>query len=181
MDIEASWSMMTYRHSAKTWTPAFGESPCSGHGICGVRYKLASHLIPFVSYQFVAKPENSRSLLRALFQCVRRQMLAAVVPRLFLIGFRYSQPVLIRQSIKYVTAPPQSAGHTYGYWLSVTAMAIYAGLAVSTISISIAFSDTEVDFQCCLPTSTEQSETRDKKCSCQPHSSQSHESAYRHL
>lgn len=78
-----------------------------------------------------AKPENSRSLLRALFQCVRRQMLAAVVPRLFLIIFRYSQPVLIRQSIKYVTAPPQSVRHTYGYWLGVTAMAIYTGLAIS--------------------------------------------------
>lgn len=52
------------------------------------------------------------------------------MPRLFLIVFRYSQPLLIKRSIKYVTTASAGTSSTYGYWLIVSAVAIYVGLAV---------------------------------------------------
>ncbi|KAK0708156.1 putative ABC transporter [Lasiosphaeris hirsuta] len=76
-------------------------------------------------------PETARSLPLALLRCLKRPFLAAILPRLFLIMFRYSQPILIRQSIRYVTAPTTS-DRNQGYWLIASAVAIYVGLALST-------------------------------------------------
>lgn len=73
----------------------------------------------------------------ALLKCVKQPFLAAITPRLFLILFRYSQPVLIKQSIRFVTKPPDIEESNYGYWIVVAAVAIYLGLAVSiTLSTS---------------------------------------------
>ncbi|KAK9424055.1 putative ABC transporter [Seiridium unicorne] len=78
------------------------------------------------------KPETSESLPRALMGCLKTAFLAATVPRLLLIFFRYSQPVLINQSIKYATADPNALDTNHGYWLIVSAVAIYVGIALST-------------------------------------------------
>jgi len=71
----------------------------------------------------------------ALLRCIRRHFIAPIVPRLFLILFRYSQPALIQRSIQFA-ATDTSSTHTddlktRGYWLVVSAVAIYVGLAVS--------------------------------------------------
>lgn len=71
------------------------------------------------------------TLLFALLRCTKNPFIAAIIPRLFLIVFRYSQPVLIKQSIRFVTIYSNETGGEYGYWLVVSAITIYVGLAVS--------------------------------------------------
>lgn len=78
-----------------------------------------------------AKPETKMSLPLALMTCLTQPFLAAIVPRLFLICFRYSQPILIRESIRYVVAYPTDAESNQGFWLVLSAVAVYVGLAVS--------------------------------------------------
>ncbi|GKT70576.1 ATP-binding cassette containing protein [Colletotrichum tofieldiae] len=57
-------------------------------------------------------------------------LLAPIVPRLFLIGFRYAQPVLISTAIRYIgNLSGQSA--EAGYSVILMAVAVYVGLAVS--------------------------------------------------
>ncbi|KAI5920739.1 putative ABC transporter [Camillea tinctor] len=81
--------------------------------------------------ELAAKPETEMTLPRALLKSLRPQFLAPILPRLFLIVFRYAQPNLIKQSVKYVTASPESVPYSYGYWLTITTVVIYVGLAVS--------------------------------------------------
>ncbi|EED19894.1 oligomycin resistance ATP-dependent permease yor1, putative [Talaromyces stipitatus ATCC 10500] len=80
----------------------------------------------------VAKPETKMSLPLALMKCVKQPFLAAIVPRLFLIIFQYSQPILIRESIRYVVAYPTNTESNQGFWLVLSAIAVYLGLALST-------------------------------------------------
>ncbi|KAF7943713.1 uncharacterized protein EAE97_005783 [Botrytis byssoidea] len=79
-----------------------------------------------------AKPDTKNSLPLTLMKCLKQPFFAAVIPRLFLIAFRYSQPTLIKESIKYVVAYPATEDSSQGFWLVVSAMAIYVGLALST-------------------------------------------------
>lgn len=79
----------------------------------------------------LAKPESKRTLPLALFKCIKKPFIVAIVPRLFLIGFRYSQPILIKESIRFVLTSSVSVGNNRGYWLIVSAIAVYIGLAVS--------------------------------------------------
>ncbi|KAB5582239.1 putative ABC transporter [Coniochaeta sp. 2T2.1] len=79
-----------------------------------------------------AKPETRWTLPLALLRCIRQPFLAAIIPRLFLIVFRYSQPVLIKQSIRFVSMPSESGMDMHGYWLVVSAVVVYLGLAIST-------------------------------------------------
>ncbi|RAH84629.1 putative ABC transporter [Aspergillus japonicus CBS 114.51] len=78
------------------------------------------------------KPEIKRTLPMALYQCLKRPFLAAVVPRLFLLAFRYSQPILIKECIRYVNSGFTGSGSGRGAVLIVSALAIYGGLALST-------------------------------------------------
>jgi hypothetical protein len=71
------------------------------------------------------------SLPLALMKCLKQPFLAAIMPRLFLIVFRYSQPILIRESIRYVVAYPPKTESSQGFWLVLSAVAVYVGLAVS--------------------------------------------------
>ncbi|KAK5653329.1 hypothetical protein OQA88_9020 [Cercophora sp. LCS_1] len=77
------------------------------------------------------QPETTFTLPLTLLRCLKPQFLSAIPPRLFLILFRYSQPILIRQSIRYVTTTTSSSPN-HGYWLIVSAITIYTGLALST-------------------------------------------------
>ncbi|KAI1109282.1 putative ABC transporter [Nemania sp. NC0429] len=79
-----------------------------------------------------AKPETPASLPLALLKSLRGPFLAASAPRLCLIIFRYSQPILIEKSIKFFARPPAETDAAHGYWLVVSAVAIYLGLALST-------------------------------------------------
>ncbi|KAI0535783.1 putative ABC transporter [Xylaria digitata] len=79
-----------------------------------------------------AKPPTKTALPLSLLKCLKRPFLAAIIPRVFLIIFQYSQPTLIKQSIRYVTAYSSYANDDYGFWLVLSAVAIYIGLALST-------------------------------------------------
>ncbi|KAH8803106.1 putative ABC transporter [Xylogone sp. PMI_703] len=79
-----------------------------------------------------SKPETKWALPYALYRSIRRPFLRAVLPRLFLTVFRYSQPDLIRNSIQYVTTSSSSDSRPIGYWIVVAAIIIYGGLAIST-------------------------------------------------
>ncbi|KAI0156771.1 putative ABC transporter [Xylariaceae sp. FL1272] len=68
----------------------------------------------------------------ALLQCFQKQWMASVTPRLFLIAFRYSRPILIKESIKYVRAFSEDSQSIKGYWIVMSAIVIHAGAAFST-------------------------------------------------
>ncbi|TVY42741.1 ABC transporter [Lachnellula subtilissima] len=79
-----------------------------------------------------ARPETRKTLPLALLKAVKKPFLVAVVPRLFLIAFRYSQPTLIKRSIRYVLTYSAGAQSNRGYWLVVSAAIVYVGLAIAT-------------------------------------------------
>lgn len=66
----------------------------------------------------------------ALMKCLQAQFYDAVAPRLFLIVFRYCQPVLIEESIRFILTYPDDMDDNRGFWLVVATIAIYVGLAV---------------------------------------------------
>ena len=83
----------------------------------------------------IAKPERRVTLPYVLLDCLKRPLAAAVLPRLFLIIFRYSQAILINIAVKYVSnAPKESKSTEQGRWLIVRALVVYVGLAVSVES-----------------------------------------------
>ncbi|KFY61345.1 hypothetical protein V497_03025 [Pseudogymnoascus sp. VKM F-4516 (FW-969)] len=75
---------------------------------------------------------KSHTLAIAIFRCFWAPLLTAVVPRLCLIGFNYSQPFLINRVIVFVgkTRNSSSANNSYGL-IGATAL-IYIGIAIST-------------------------------------------------
>ncbi|KAJ8063873.1 hypothetical protein OCU04_007727 [Sclerotinia nivalis] len=77
-----------------------------------------------------AKPGTKKSLPIALIKCLKTPFLAAIMPRLLLISFRYSQPTLINESIRYIVTYAKGEESNYGFWLIVSAFTIYVGLAV---------------------------------------------------
>jgi hypothetical protein len=80
----------------------------------------------------IAKPETRSALPLALLKCIKEPFLAAIIPRLFLIVFRYSQPILIKRSIRFVIEYRTSAVSDYGDWLIISAVVVYLGLAVGS-------------------------------------------------
>jgi ATP-binding cassette subfamily C (CFTR/MRP) protein 1 len=102
---------------------------CFRYGLAEVSYHLGTAVCLLTR---VAKPETKKTLPLALLKCVNSLFVAAVIPRLFLIIFRYSQPILIQRSIRYVVDYSASAESSNGYWLFAPAVGIYIGLAVRT-------------------------------------------------
>ncbi len=81
-----------------------------------------------------AKPERTTTLPYVLLKCFQGPVAAAILPRLFLIVFRYSQPVLINISVRYIGNARKESGSTEeGRWLIVGALVVYVGLAVSVL------------------------------------------------
>jgi len=78
----------------------------------------------------LAKPKEKNSLLITLIKCLKWPFLAPVLPRLLLIVFRYSQPILIKESIRHVAAQPPGTQKGDAFWFIVSAVTIYVGLAV---------------------------------------------------
>lgn len=56
--------------------------------------------------------------------------LAPILPRLSLIAFRYSQPILISTAIRYLNAPLEEKSPKKGYSVILMAVVVYLGLAV---------------------------------------------------
>lgn len=88
----------------------------------------------------IAKPkpkedsEGGGALLWALFRFLKVSLILNAIPRLMVIAFRYSQPILINSTIKYVTGPvtENKEQDVTGYRLIFTAFVIYVGSGVSS-------------------------------------------------
>ncbi|KAI1270368.1 putative ABC transporter [Xylariaceae sp. FL1019] len=110
---------------------------------------LPRDIDPFSTRQAIADTWSRKgpivtkwSLPLALLQCFKKQFLASVTPRLFLIVFRYSRPILIKEAIKYVRAFSEDpeciegfcedSQNIEGYWIVISAIIIHAGAAFST-------------------------------------------------
>ncbi|RFU26545.1 hypothetical protein B7463_g9807, partial [Scytalidium lignicola] len=100
---------------------------------------LSDRLAPKISRKRIlsawgqrSKPETKWTLPYTLYQSIKQPFLAAILPRLFLTASRYSQPILMRKSIRYVTTSRASDERPVGYWIIVAAVAVYGGLAIST-------------------------------------------------
>ncbi|KAJ9151860.1 Canalicular multispecific organic anion transporter 2 [Pleurostoma richardsiae] len=79
------------------------------------------------------RPEEITTLPRVLFSCLKGAFLAAIAPRLSLVFFRFAQPVLISQTIQFITgAATDEADDLTGYRIVPAAVVIYVGLAIST-------------------------------------------------
>ncbi|KAK3336055.1 ABC transporter type 1, transmembrane domain-containing protein [Cercophora scortea] len=72
---------------------------------------------------------NSPSLPLVLGKCFLWPFLSLVVPRLCLLGFRYSQPLLISRAIVFVKSANTERGN--GYYVILEAIFVYVGLAIS--------------------------------------------------
>ncbi|RFU34159.1 hypothetical protein B7463_g2169, partial [Scytalidium lignicola] len=77
--------------------------------------------------------EGGGALLWALFKFFRGSLLLNAIPRLMVIAFRYSQPIFISSTIRYVSEPVTklSEQDVTGYYLIFAAFVIYAGTGVS--------------------------------------------------
>ncbi|KAG4437815.1 hypothetical protein IFR05_006702 [Cadophora sp. M221] len=84
----------------------------------------------FLAWDQRAKPESRSTLPLVLLRCLSMPFMAAILPRLSLIMFRYSQTVLIGLTIRFVKNADGDQGD--GYWLVLGALAVYLGLAIST-------------------------------------------------
>lgn len=58
-------------------------------------------------------------------------MSAAVVPKLFQIGFNYAQPLLIQQAIELAGLPQTREYRNRGFGLIGAYVLVYTGIAVS--------------------------------------------------
>ncbi|KAF4783878.1 hypothetical protein HER10_EVM0001269 [Colletotrichum scovillei] len=77
-----------------------------------------------------AKPEGRTTLPKVLARSMLPHFLAPVIPRLFLIIFRYAQPILITTAIRVLSRSSTQSADT-GYVVVLMAVAIYVGLAVA--------------------------------------------------
>ncbi|KDN60706.1 hypothetical protein CSUB01_04114 [Colletotrichum sublineola] len=76
------------------------------------------------------KPEGRSTLPKVLVRSMLPHFLAPIIPRLFLIAFRYAQPVLISTAIRFLSGlSAQSADE--GRLVILMAVVIYVGLAMS--------------------------------------------------
>ncbi|KAI1382387.1 ABC transporter [Hypoxylon crocopeplum] len=78
------------------------------------------------------RPESQMTLPKVLLRCLRRPFLLAIPPRLFYTVFRYSQPLIIRQAIVYVTSNKAESQTWSGHSLVIAAVVVYVGLAISS-------------------------------------------------
>ncbi|OTA04131.1 MRP-type ABC transporter [Trichoderma parareesei] len=77
------------------------------------------------------KPVGKLTLPKVLIATTLPHFLAPILPRLCLILFRYSQPVLIRNVIRYLDASMNETSTKRDYTVVVMAVVVYVGLAIS--------------------------------------------------
>jgi ATP-binding cassette, subfamily C (CFTR/MRP), member 1 len=91
----------------------------------------------------LARPEARKgsvgggALLWALFKFFKGSLFLNAIPRFLVIAFRYSQPILINSTIRYVTEPTTEIEEKdiAGYHLILAALVIYVGSGVSCLVI----------------------------------------------
>ncbi|KAI1078186.1 ABC transporter [Whalleya microplaca] len=78
------------------------------------------------------KPETQMTLPKVLVKSLEAPFLLAIPPRIFLVLFRYSQPILVRQAIIYVTKSKPKSENWTGQGLVIASLVVYIGLAISS-------------------------------------------------
>ncbi|KAF3012251.1 hypothetical protein E8E14_011229 [Neopestalotiopsis sp. 37M] len=109
-----------------------GRGILSGDSLPPIDRKLSSRALRLKAlraWDQRAKPESKMTLPKAVTQSMLLHFLAPIVPRLFLIAFRYAQPILISRAISHMT--PLSGDSKTGYTVILMAVIIYLGLAIS--------------------------------------------------
>ncbi|CAI7673382.1 unnamed protein product [Penicillium pancosmium] len=93
---------------------------------------LTKSLVSRGDHTWKEKPTRRLALFRNIIYDLRWTLAAAVGPRLCLTGFKFAQPFLINDLIKYVSdnGSSEPAGVKYGF-IGATVL-IYVGIAVST-------------------------------------------------
>jgi ABC-type multidrug transport system fused ATPase/permease subunit len=100
--------------------------------IPGLKKALSSEYLRHVIVEAWRKSEND-PLILTLVRCLLTPFVSVILPRLSVVLFRCSQPILISRAIRYVQAPTvEGDGQLEGYWLITMAVTIYLGLAIST-------------------------------------------------
>ncbi|KAI0381939.1 ABC transporter [Hypomontagnella monticulosa] len=79
-----------------------------------------------------SKPEDKMTLPKVLFASLVKPFMLVIPARLFLTLFRYSQPIIIRHAIIYVSSESLRSNTWTGHGLVITAVVVYVGLAIST-------------------------------------------------
>lgn len=76
--------------------------------------------------------QKKHALAWATFRAFEWEVFAPVVPRLFLIGFTYSQPMLLNNVISYIQndGSAKNNGASVGYGLIGAYFLVYVGFAV---------------------------------------------------
>jgi ATP-binding cassette subfamily C (CFTR/MRP) protein 1 len=87
--------------------------------------------MPSLTDSCSAKPEKKITLPKVLVQSMLSHFLAPILPRLFLISFRYAQPVLISTAIRHMSKS-SDGDWDLGYKVILMAIVVYVGLAVSS-------------------------------------------------
>jgi len=82
--------------------------------------------------------EGKHALLKATMKSLRWPFLMGGFPRLCLIGFKFSQPLLIQRVVDFVGEVEGRERRDIGYGLIGAAALIYIGLAVSITTVAYA-------------------------------------------
>ncbi|KAH8658409.1 hypothetical protein BX600DRAFT_469082 [Xylariales sp. PMI_506] len=78
-----------------------------------------------------SKSKWPTTMFIAWFRCFSGSLLAAAIPRMFLVVFLYAQPILINRTIQYVTQPAtEDADDKTGKHLIIAAIVIYSATAI---------------------------------------------------
>ncbi|KAI4279834.1 MAG: hypothetical protein L6R38_004935, partial [Xanthoria sp. 2 TBL-2021] len=99
---------------------------------------LDKHLTADYLYDKLHQPwanlskKSPRSLLMLFFGRLKWRLLAAVPPRLGLIGFKFCQPFLIERAISFNRQPIDQSSTNQGYGLIGAYFLVYSGIAVTT-------------------------------------------------
>jgi hypothetical protein len=73
-------------------------------------------------------------LLKAIIRAFLWNWISAIIPRLVMCGFIFTQPFLISATIDYMASPTTAKTEKYGQALVGAYIVVYLGLAVSCFS-----------------------------------------------
>lgn len=99
-------------------------------------------------FRTVEKPENGATLALVLLRSFMSPFLAAIAPRLFMILFRFAQPLLMSQAIQFVMRPKTTeTDKGAALRIVIAATIVYTGIAVSAIENEVmgSFQDVATD------------------------------------
>lgn len=74
-------------------------------------------------------------MVASLASTLKWPLLAAVLPRVCLVGFNYAQPYLIQNAVSLLEEAPNERTRMYGHGLIGATALVYLGIAVSWVDL----------------------------------------------